>query len=241
MGLGSLKSVSKEIEGRSKDVLSPVQEGCDAMSFDKAASALCELRVAELVSVDSEIALAERLSLRLPSVKSKNPQGALQYSSVVPPLLARATPDAFPFRFLDARALGSEKESVGLSINTAAESELAMAVAVRAWQAALPYAGISKTEAAVASEALNALCFIGCVGDYGRWVFLSSDDSWPAIGILDSELIALGAFYPEDIELSWDNIESLLMWYVSDVPANTGSSWRYVDSRHRQFRIERVY
>lgn len=211
------------------------------MSFVKAMSALCELRVAELVSVESNSAFAERISLRLPSMSSTSPQGTLRSSSIVPMPLAGVSPDAFAFKFLDARALGSETESVGLSVYSAAESELAKAVAIRAWQAALPFAGISKAKADFASEVLKTLCFIGCVGDYGRSVFLSSDDSWPTIGVLDSELIASGVFYPEDIELFWDDIESLIAWYASDVPENAGSSWRYVDARQRQFRVDRVY
>lgn len=210
------------------------------MSFGEAMSALRALGTVELVSVEPETAFAERLSLRLPRMEFTNAKG-LPRSNSVPPPLAAASPHAFPFRFLDAKALGSETESVGLCVYTAAESEHAKAAAVSAWQAALPYTGISSTEADFATRSLKALCFIGCVGDYGRSIFLSSGDSWPAVGILDSELLASGVFYPEDLEFFWDDIESLLMWYASDVPANTGSSWRYADAKKRQFRIERVY
>jgi hypothetical protein len=149
-------------------------------------------------------------------------------------------PDAFPFRFLDARALGSETDSVGLAVYSAAESEHAKASLISAWHAALPYTGISQSEMAFASETLKAFSFIGCVGDPGQSIFLSGDQAWPAVGILDSELLASGVFYPEDIELLWEDFPSFLEWYVRDIPAHTGSSWRYVDLRHRQFKIERL-
>ena len=209
------------------------------MNFQRAMSALCALRVAELVSVDSTLVLAERLTLKLPNLRSSKPQG-FEQSCAVPLPLARMSPEAFPFRFLDARALGSEVDSVGLAVYTAAESEQAKAGLISAWQAALPYTGVSQSEMAFASETLNTFSFVGCVGGSGQSIFVSGSQEWPLLGILDFELLASGVFYPEDIELTWEDFPSFLEWYLHDIPVNTGSSWRYVDLNHRQFKIERV-
>jgi hypothetical protein len=180
----------------------------------------------ELVSVESGQELCERLCLS------------------VPPLVLAKKNDHINlpvFRFLDAQEMGSKSESIAFAIFAAPEANQYKSLMMNIWRACVSQYQFTQERVSRTHSYMCELEVVGCLGGLGRLICMSELSDWPPLAVIETELLAAGAFEPDDIELYWKDSSAMLDWYVDDIPANTGSDWRYVDDQFRQFRIDKVY